>query len=183
MCTPAGGASRAYARPQAVDREHVHACRRCIESICTPAGGASRAYARPQAVDREHVHARRQWIESMCTPALCLFCGGLLISTRTSAPPGTCRRATPSRSTPVLESLCMRASLRTSGRCAQFCLRYLHCVFDSARSIKIHQSTQGHQQQGTSMLGVFFLHLMQSALSCCLDTRDTSYVIIQETHA
>ena len=28
----------------------------------------------------------------------------------------------------------------------------------------------------------FFVHMLQSALSCCLDTRDTSYVIITETH-
>jgi hypothetical protein len=32
------------------------------------------------------------------------------------------------------------------------------------------------------MLRRFFLHMLQSALSCCLDTRDTSYVIISETH-
>lgn len=28
----------------------------------------------------------------------------------------------------------------------------------------------------------FFVRMMQYALSCCLDTRDTSYVIITETH-
>jgi len=28
----------------------------------------------------------------------------------------------------------------------------------------------------------FFVRMLQSALSCCLDTRDVSYVIIAETH-
>jgi hypothetical protein len=36
--------------------------------------------------------------------------------------------------------------------------------------------------QDQSMFRGYFVSLLQSALSCCLDTRDTSYVIIAETH-
>lgn len=55
-------------------------------------------------------HARMRVRGGGGLQAACLFCGGWLISTRTSAPPGACRRATPSRSTPLLDSLCMRVA-------------------------------------------------------------------------
>ena len=39
-----------------------------------------------------------------------------------------------------------------------------------------------HAQASSIMVRGFFVRMLQSALSCCLDTRDTSYVIISETH-
>ena len=58
-------------------------------------------------------------------------------------------------------------------------------VFDQRPRKKrsIAQSSRAQSWARMLPVRVFFLHVLQQVLSCCLDTRDTSYVIIEETHA
>jgi hypothetical protein len=59
-------------------------------------------------------------------------------------------------------------------------------VFDQRPRKKKSNRAQSSRAQGWARMlpvRVFFLHVLQQVLSCCLDTRDTSYVIIEETHA
>ena len=121
---------------------NARACTRS-ERACSAAGGSSRRARAdsftvimytPNARARQGMHARTDTCKH--PQRACLFCGGWLISTRTSAPPGACRRAKPSRSTPLLDSLCMRGC---SVKCRHFCTEYATrgCVFGYTSRIKI----------------------------------------------
>ena len=61
----------------------------------------------------------------------------------------------------------------------------LMCWINGHEKKKSNRAQSSRAQSWARMLPVraFFLHVLQQTLSCCLDTRDTSYVIIEETHA